>query len=352
MDGRTMSEMSVYGTQVVRRPFPGPLAAARQAQQEALDSEDPWERANAMADIWLRSARFTEGTREQYAGIYQSWTEWCYATGITPLEAKRSDVNTYAEALRVVGNPAARKPRPLAKRTIARHLAGLSSYYIRAVDAEVAERNPVPLLDRPKIGRGKGSTRQPHLSREENRALLESADRAGARTSALVSLLLLACLRISEALGARIEDLTRQNGHDYLRVQRKGGDDASIMLAPEVAERVRAAIGTRRDGFIIATASGRPMDRKAAWRTVSTLGRAAGIPTQIGPHTLRHAYITRGHELGLPLADLQDAAGHASPITTRHYDRSSLGDRHPSLAIARDLAGPAPITAPRTLEET
>lgn len=327
------------GNDLVRRPSPGPLAAVRQAEQDALGSDDPWEKANAMADIWLRSPRFAEGTREQYAGIYRSWTEWCYATGISPFEAKRSDVNAYAEALRVVGNPAARKPRPLAKRSILRHLAGLSSYYIRAIDAELTDRNPVPVLDRPKLPSEKGSTRQPHLSREENRALLEAADRAGARTSALVSLLLLACLRISEALTAQIEDVTRQNGHDYLVVRRKGGDNDLIMLAPEVAERVRSAIGGRRRGFIIATASDRAMDRKAAWKMISSLGRVAGIPAAIGPHTLRHAYITRGHELGLPLADLQKAAGHANPVTTRHYDRSSLGDRHPSLAIARDLAG-------------
>jgi integrase len=81
------------------------------------------------------------------------------------------------------------------------------------------------------------------------------------------------------------------------------------------------------------------MDRQAAWKLLRRLGRRAGIEVPIGRHTLRHAYITRGHELDVPLADLQDAAGHAHPSTTRGYDRRPFNpDRHPSFLIAADLA--------------
>jgi integrase len=312
---------------------------ARQLEQDALSGEaGPWEQANAQADVWLRSPQFQPGTCEQYAAIYASWQAWCLATGITPFEAKRSDVASYTRALETVGNPIARHPRPLAKRTIARHLAGLSSYYTQAVDDEVAERNPVPKHSRPKVS--SRSTRQPHLSRDENRALLATADADSTRSGALVALLLLACLRISEALGVQIDDLVHENGHDFIHVTRKGGNSDKVVLAPAAASRVRTAIGTRRQGPVLVTSAGKQMDRKAAWDTIRRLGRTAGISTPIGPHTLRHAYITRGHELQLPIADLQDAAGHASPITTRRYDRSGFDeDRHPSFKIARDLAG-------------
>jgi site-specific recombinase XerD len=331
---------------LARKPSPRPqglalvssLAAARQAEQDALgDDASPWDRANAQAAVWLRSPDFMPGTREQYAAVYDSWRQWCVLTGISPFEAKRSDVMAYTLALETVGNPIARNPRPLARRTIARHMATLSSYYAQAVDEEMIARSPVPLHKRPKASTVQ--SRQPHLTRDENRALLAAADADGVRSAALVALLLLACLRISEALSVQIDELTHENGHDVVWVTRKGDKGQRVILAPEASARVRAAIGKRRQGPILVTSAGKQMDRKAAWDTIRRLGRTAGISAAIGPHTLRHAFITRGHELGLPLADLQDAAGHSDPVTTRLYDRSR-DTRHPAFAIARDLAGP------------
>lgn len=313
------------------------LAIARQAEQDALNDDDPWVRADAQAGTWLRSPRFADGTRQQYAAIYQAWRAWCLLTEITPFNARRTDIDAYTRALEKIGNPAAKEPRPLARRSIARHMAALSSYYARAVDDGTTDRNPVPNRDRPKVSR---ESRQPHLTRDEDRALIAAADGDGSRSSALVALLLLACLRISEALSARIENLTRENGHHFIRITRKGDKEERVLLAPEAYERVRAAVGKRREGPIIATSTGRPMDRKAAWATIRKLGHAAGIGVPIGPHTLRHAYITRGHELQIPVADLQDAAGHESVDTTRGYDRSRFDlERHASFKIAADLAG-------------
>ena len=313
------------------------LAPARQAEDDALRSDDPWVRADALAEVWLRSPKFTPGTRDQYERVYQSWRVWCTATGVPPLEARRRDVEAYAAALEKVGNPAAQKPRPLSRRSIVRHLAALSSYYRRAAAEEVTTRpNPVPIGDLPKVSR---ESPQPYMSAEDLRALIAAADADGARSSALVALLAMACLRVSEAISANVEDLTvGQRGVRFLRVHRKGGKVQQVPLPPPVWERVERVVAGRRQGPLLATSAGRRWDRKAAWETMRRLGRKAGIAAPIGPHTLRHAYITRGHELQIPVAALQDAAGHASVNTTRGYDRSRFDpDRHPSFLIAADL---------------
>ena len=315
----------------------GALAAARQAEDDALHSDDPWVRADALAEVWLRSPKFTPGTRDQYERVYQSWRVWCTATGVPPLEARRRDVEAYAAALEKVGNPAAQKPRPLSRRSIVRHLAALSSYYRRAAAEEVTTRpNPVPIGELPKVD---SESSQPYLTPHELRRLIATADADGPRSSALVALLAMACLRVSEALGANVEDLTvGQQGVRFLRVRRKGGRVVHVPLPPPVWERVAPLVAGRKQGPLLATSSGGRWDRKAAWETMRRLGREAGIVAPIGPHTLRHAYITRGHELQIPVAALQDAAGHASVNTTRGYDRSRFDpDRHPSFLIAADL---------------
>ena len=66
-------------------------------------------------------------------------------------------------------------------------------------------------------------------------ALLVAAGLASAREHALVSLLAINGLRVSEALGADIEALGLERGHRTLRVLRKGGKVVTIPLAPRTA---------------------------------------------------------------------------------------------------------------------
>ncbi len=50
--------------------------------------------------------------------------------------------------------------------------------------------------------------------------------------------------------------------------------------------------------------------------------RRVGISKPVGPHTLRHAFITAALDAGVPLRDVQEAASHAYPRTTIRYDRA------------------------------
>jgi integrase/recombinase XerD len=53
---------------------------------------------------------------------------------------------------------------------------------------------------------------------------------------------------------------------------------------------------------------------------------------------LRHTFITESLAAGVPLQDVQDAAGHADPRTTRRYDHSRHNlDRHPTYVLAAHL---------------
>ena len=75
---------------------------------------------------------------------------------------------------------------------------------------------------------------------------------------------------------------------------------------------------------------------------MSRVARRAGITKPVGPHTLRHAFITAALDAGVPLRDVQEAASHADPRTTIRYDRArgSL-DRHATYIVAAYLAGAA-----------
>lgn len=159
---------------------------------------------------------------------------------------------------------------------------------------------------------------------------------------ALISLLALNGLRVSEATGADIEALGTERGHRTLAITRKGGKKAVIPLAPRTARAIDLAIGERCEGPIFTNASGRRLDRHGAGRIVRQVARRAGLAKNIGPHTLRHAFITAALDAGVPLRDVQEAASHADPRTTIRYDRARVSlDRHATYIVAAYIAGAA-----------
>jgi site-specific recombinase XerD len=72
----------------------------------------------------------------------------------------------------------------------------------------------------------------------------------------------------------------------------------------------------RSDGPVFLAADSRRLDRHGSARIVRRAARRAGITKPVGPHTLRHAFITAALDAGVPLRDVQDAASHADPRTT------------------------------------
>jgi site-specific recombinase XerD len=84
------------------------------------------------------------------------------------------------------------------------------------------------------------------------------------------------------------------------------------------------------------------LDRHGAARIVRRVTRRAGIAKNVGPHTLRHAFITAAPDAGVPLRDVQEAASHVDPRTTMRYDRARTSlDRHATYIVAAFIAGAA-----------
>jgi integrase len=139
------------------------------------------------------------------------------------------------------------------------------------------------------------------------------ATRSDRPTHALISLLALNGLRVSEGIGADIGHLGLERGHRTLVITRKGGKVVTIPLAPRTARAIDLAIGERTSGPLFLAAEGKRLDRHGGARIVRRVSRRAGIGKQVSPHTLRHAFITAALDAGVPLRDVQEAASHADP---------------------------------------
>jgi site-specific recombinase XerD len=269
---------------------------------------------------------YSDRTRAAYGDDLRSWFAWCADHGVDPIQATRAHVDAYCRQLAEMEG--------CSSATVARRLSALSGFYRYALSEELVARNPVAQVRRPKVGTETIST---GLDKEELTALIAAAEADGPRVHALVLLLGLNGLRISEALSAKVTDLSSERGHRVLRITRKGGKRQTVPLAPRTAEAIDGLLAGRTFGPIFSTATGRAMDRPAVWRTLRRLAQKA-VPAKaasIHPHDLRHAFVTLSLDAGASLRDVQDAAGHADPRTTRRYDRARYNlDRHPTYALA------------------
>jgi integrase/recombinase XerD len=231
------------------------------------------------------------------------------------------------------------KARGRARATVTRRLCTIAGFYRYAVEEELLGHSPAAHVRRPRLDYESHAT---GLDRNELGALLVAAGLGAASEHALISLLALNGLRVSEAAGADTEALGVERGHRTLTITRKGGKVVTIPLAPRTARAIVLTIGERCEGPIFLAPDGRRLDRHGAARIVRQAARRAGITKPVGPHTLRHAFITAALDAGVPLRDVQEAASHADPRTTMRYDRARASlDRHATYVVAAYLAGAA-----------
>jgi integrase/recombinase XerD len=282
----------------------------------------------------LALAGFLAGYRglasEAYALDQRQFTTWCRARTLSQFAVRRADSEGFARDLEARGR---------ARATVTRRLCTIAGFYKYAVEEELLEHSPAAHVRRPRVDYESHAVA---LDRNELGAMLVAAGLGLPPEHALIALLALNGLRVSEATGADIEHLGLERGHRTLTITRKGGKVVTIPLAPRTARAIDLAIGERTGGPVFLAADGRRLDRHGAGRIVRKVARCAGISKPVGPHTLRHAFITAALDAGVPLRDVQEAASHADPRTTMRYGRArgSL-DRHATYIVAAYIAGAA-----------
>jgi integrase/recombinase XerD len=175
------------------------------------------------------------------------------------------------------------------------------------------------------------------FSKPDARKLLDLADPEtleGLRDRAILSVGLQVGLRRAEIAALTVGDLHQNRGYDSLRVIRKGGRRDALAINPQTTARLRAyseraGHGDDMDGPMFRplkhngrTNQVRPaMDPDAIDRVVRKHAGTVGLARGYSAHSMRATFITTALENGAQLEDVQKAAGHRDPSTTKLYDR-------------------------------
>lgn len=259
--------------------------------------------------------------------------EWCAAQGLDPLEASRAHLEIFARHLEV--------DRHNGPSTIHRRLTVIKNFYrLAEIDGHIA-KSPATHLRLPRVFRDE--TKTLGLDRTELGSVIAAARASTASDAALITMLGLLGLRVSEACNMRIQDIHgEQRGHRTMTLVGKGRKPATLPLPVPVSRVLDAAAGDRTEGWLLLRADGMQMDRRSAARVVARLVKKVGIRKHISPHSLRHSFITACLDAGVPLRDAQIAARHSDPRMTVRYDRARGNlDRHANYIVAGFIAGAA-----------
>ena len=215
------------------------------------------------------------------------------------------------------------------------HLAAIRMLGDWLVVNQVLPVNPAAAVRGPKHVVTKGAT--PVLTPAEARKLLEHIDTgtlAGLRDRALFSVMLYSFARVSAVLGMRRQDYFQQGSRGWLRLHQKGGKRHDVPAHHRAAEALDAYIeaGGLKDGRTALFQSvdragerltGRALTRRVVLAMIKRRAAAAGLPPSTCCHTFRATGITAYLSNGGTLEHAQQIAGHASPKTTKLYDRTA-----------------------------
>jgi integrase/recombinase XerD len=151
-------------------------------------------------------AGYTGLTRDAYALDLRQYASWCQQHHVRLFDARRADIECFARELEARGR---------ARATVTRRLSTIAGFYRYVVEEELLDHSPAAHVRRPRIDYESHAT---GLDRNELGALLVAAGLGTAAEHALVSLLALNGLRVSEATSADIESLGTERGHRTLPI--------------------------------------------------------------------------------------------------------------------------------------
>jgi integrase/recombinase XerC len=237
--------------------------------------------------------------------------------------------------------------RGLTKASAARALAAIRSWFRWMAKEGIVEQNPATLVATPKLPK--------HLPRvpsaeEVNRVLdsIENGERpkdteddytGWPERDRVIWELLYGCgIRNSELVGINLRDIHWAN--DAILVRGKGRKERYVPLGDAAAEAIRTYLPHReaklRNGKAVMIADGpllinqtargnARLTTRSVGRIVKAIAIQRGLPADVHPHTLRHAFGTHMLEEGADLRAIQELLGHERLSTTQRYTQLTVG---------------------------
>ena len=239
------------------------------------------------------------------------------------------------DRLAVRGFLAAEQRRGLAKRSVARALSAVRTFYRFLNATRGLEVNPARAARTPKLDR----TLPTWLDRAETEMLFAAAEQRAAaggfreaRDLAMLEMFYSSGIRLSELAGLNDPDVDLVS--DQVKVRGKGKKERIVPIGTHAATALRQYV-RHRDRLLAANrASTRAVFVNGRGKRITPrgiqlamkrlFGALAGRGKALHVHALRHSFATHLLDAGADLRSVQELLGHASLGTTQVYTHTSV----------------------------
>ena len=246
-------------------------------------------------------------TVKAYTADIEGFYEFLRHRGVTLRDASSSDISDYIISVSDY----------LSKRSQARLLSSLNSFFDYLVSEGERKDNPSSAVDSPKLGKYLPVV----LSVEEVRAILKAAPNE--RDRAILEVLYGCGLRVSEVCSLKISEVYLKDM--FVKVMGKGSKERLVPMAPSTASAIMDYLSVRSESdagcedVLFLNRFGRALSRVAVFKMVKSVALVAGVDKTLSPHTFRHSFATHLIENGADLRVVQEMLGHESILTTEIY---------------------------------
>ncbi|MFC1624060.1 tyrosine recombinase XerC [Candidatus Omnitrophota bacterium] len=214
------------------------------------------------------------------------------------------------------------KEKNFSKRTVARKMACLRSFFKFLCREGYMKSNPASGLKTPKLEK-----KLPlFLDIDQVARLIESphlSDAYGLRDRAILEALYSSGIRVGELVGLDKGDVDFIAG--VLKVRGKGKKERLAPIGDRAVRAIRNylekinALNIKEKKAVFVNKSGRRMSDRAVRRIVEKYIRKTALNEKISPHSLRHSFATHLLDRGADLRSVQELLGHANLSTTQVY---------------------------------
>ena len=218
------------------------------------------------------------------------------------------------------------------KKSVARKLSSVRSFFRFLHRSGRIEKNPARLVQSPKTPQK--SPR--YLTPEEVDQLLSLPDETtpkGSRDRAILELLYGSGLRVQEAVGLDLEDVSQRER--LIRVQGKGRKERLVPFGSRAQEALTHYLSARRQllnhlqtsrkpGALFLNLRGGRLTARSVQRSIRQYLENGALVLNVHPHMLRHSFATHLLNNGADLRSIQELLGHASLSSTQRYTHVSL----------------------------
>jgi len=212
------------------------------------------------------------------------------------------------------------KAKNFSKKTIARRISCLRSFFKFLVREGYLKNNPTIGMRAPKLDK-----KLPlFLTVDEVTKLIESPedDLPGLRDRAIMETIYSTGMRISELVSLNIEDIDFIGG--AVKVRGKGKKERIVPIGDKALRAIKAYLEARFPTFkenkaVFLNNRGKRITVRGIRLIIDKYVNRVALREKISPHVLRHSFATHLLERGADLRAVQELLGHSSLSTTQIY---------------------------------